>query len=76
MSDSYTVRLAISPETFQRLYSGQASSVLAIDTQGRKIRFPASSLRRHVTRDGIHGVFVLQVDADNRLVTIQRGLDQ
>ena len=69
---SYTVRLDISPEVFQRLYAGQASDIVAIDNRGFKIRFPASPLRRFVTRDGIHGVFVVEVGADNRLIAIQR----
>ena len=68
----YTVRLDISPEVFQRLYSGQARDVVAIDTGGVKIRFPATPLRGFVTRDGIHGVFVVEVGAGNRLIAIER----
>lgn len=69
---SYTVRLDISPQAFQRLYAGHASEVVATDIRGLRIRFPASSLRRFVTRDGIHGVFELEVGTDNRLAALRR----
>jgi hypothetical protein len=70
-SCSYTLRLDISPEVFQHLYSGQVSEVLATDVDGLRIRFPASWLRRFVTRDGIHGVFELEVSEDNRLLALK-----
>ncbi len=68
----YTVALNISAEVYQRMYSGTARSVIARDTEGRRVQFPALSLRQFVTPEGVHGVFVIRVDANNRLVDIQR----
>jgi uncharacterized protein YqjF (DUF2071 family) len=68
----YVVTLNISAQAYQRMYSGDARHVVARDTQGRHIRFPATSLRPFVTRDGVSGVFVLRVDARNRLIEIRR----
>lgn len=69
---SYTVTLDISAEAYQHMYRGTARSVIARDTQGRRVQFPAASLRQFVTPEGVHGVFVIRVDADHRLVDIQR----
>lgn len=66
------VSLHISALEFQRLYRGEASTVQAQDSQGRHIQFPASALRKFVTREGIHGAFVLRIDKGNRLIDICR----
>jgi hypothetical protein len=68
----FVVRLRISAVAYQRMYSGEASHVLAEDLQGRRVRFPASALRPFVTRIGVNGVFELRVDAANRLIDIRR----
>ena len=54
------------------MYRGEARNVVALDTQGRRVQFPALSLRKFVTAEGVSGKFVIRVDADNRLVDIQR----
>jgi hypothetical protein len=71
----YTVSLAISADAYQRMYSGQARDILARDSQGRKIRFPAVSLRPFVTHEGINGVFIIRVDDNNKLVDVRRKQD-
>jgi len=68
----YSVTLEIDAEAYQRMYAGQARNVLARDSQGHSIQFPAAALRRFVTHDGVQGVFLIEVDADNRLVEIRR----
>ena len=68
----FVVTLNISAMAYQRMYSGDAQHILAQDRHGRRIRFPASSLRPFVTREGISGVFVLRVDARNKLIEIRR----
>jgi hypothetical protein len=68
----FVVDLSISAVEYRRMYRGDAQQVLAQDRQGRRIRFPAASLRPFVARDGVHGVFVLRVDARNRLIDIRR----
>lgn len=69
---NFTVTLDISAEAYQRMYRGEAHNVVALDTQGRRVQFPALSLRKFVTTEGVRGTFVIRVDADNRLVDIQR----
>ncbi len=68
----YFVPLEISAEAYLRLYQGTARTVLARDTRGLKVSFPADALRPFVTREGVHGLFVIRVDASNKLLDIQR----
>ena len=73
MHDSeFVVTLNISATAYQRMYRGDAQQVLAQDQHGRRIRFPAASLRPFVTHEGVSGVFVLRVDARNKLIGIRR----
>ncbi|TCK18407.1 uncharacterized protein DUF2835 [Thiogranum longum] len=69
---TYTVMLDISPEAYQRMYQGVAQNVVAVDAQGRRVQFPALSLRKFVTSEGVRGTFLIRVDANHRLVDIQR----
>ncbi len=69
---TYTVMLDISPEAYQRMYQGVAQNVVAVDMEGRRVQFPALSLRKFVTAEGVRGTFLIRVDANHRLVDIQR----
>lgn len=71
----FTVELAIDLAQFERLYRGQASTVLARDVHGTRVSFPALSLRPFLQHTGIHGTFIIRVDGDNRLVEIRRAGD-
>lgn len=68
----FTVSLSIGRTEYERLYRGQARNVLVRDAEGRTLQFPALSLRQFLTHEGIHGTFVIRVDADNRLLGVQR----
>lgn len=68
----FVVHLDISAAAYERLYRGEARSVVARDTQGRRVQFPAGALRRFVTHEGIQGVFIIRVDAHNKLLDICR----
>lgn len=66
------VDLAISSPEMLRYYRGQGQAVVAYARDGRTIRFPARWLRPHVGLDGVHGTFVLEVDAQHRLRRFMR----
>ena len=70
--NKFIVPLKIEADAYQKMYRGDAQHVVALDVEGRKIQFPAASLRPFVTREGIEGVFVIKVDETNRLIDIQR----
>jgi hypothetical protein len=68
----FTLTLSISSADYERLYRGQACTVLARDAQGKALQFPALSLRPFLSHNGIHGTFVISVDGNNRLLAIRR----
>lgn len=68
----FTVTLSISRTEFERLYRGEARTVLARDATGKTLQFPALSLRPFLRQEGITGTFVIRVDNNNRLLDIHR----
>ncbi len=64
------VDLHIDALEYQRLYRGTAATVLVRARDGRRVRFPAASLRRFVTHDGIQGSFRIRYDQNGRLQEI------
>ncbi len=74
MNQSYTelcFRLDLSSQQYVAYYAGQARSIQALSTNGRRVRFPASILRPYVRPDGVHGLFALRIDA-NRILDVRR----
>lgn len=72
MNRSIEVVLSISADEFLALYQGIARDVVAVATDGRRVRFPARILQPYVTHQGIQGRFVIQFDASNRFAGISR----
>lgn len=66
------VTLNIPRDEYLRVYMGQARSVLARDSLGRKIAFPVNVLQPFVSHDGVQGKFRLEFDEENRFKTIKR----
>ncbi|MBK8162724.1 MAG: DUF2835 domain-containing protein [Gammaproteobacteria bacterium] len=67
-----TFVLNISPDEYLRYYQGAARHVIARGRDGRTVQFAAGLLRRFLTHDGVHGVFRLRFDDNNRLVSLDR----
>ena len=65
------VDLSISREEYLSWYSGHASNVIAIARDGRKIKFPANSLQKFVTHQGIQGAFVIAFDG-NKITCVEK----
>ena len=68
----YILDLDICAETYLSYYQGRAATVFAVDRQGRRLRFPATALRNHITHTGIRGTFCLETDDNHRLVGLYR----
>lgn len=64
--------LSISADEWLRYYRGQARHVVAIARDGRRVKFAAKHLQRHITREGIHGTFQMVIDDNNDLVVFGR----
>lgn len=63
-------RLDISYTDYLAYYQGVASGVQACALDGRIIHFPAQALRPFVSHDGIHGLFEISYDVDNKFIDL------
>lgn len=64
--------LSISPDDYKAFYEGVARHVQVVTHSGIRLRFPASVLRQFLTTSGIQGSFELEVDQNNKFVSIHR----
>lgn len=70
-SSSIRFRLAISAEEYLAYYRGSAQVVVVRSDDNKIVRFPASAIRKFVTRDGVSGRFEITFDENNKLIEIQ-----
>lgn len=68
----YQINLYLSAEKYQDFYAGKVKHVIAQDSNGVTVQFPAEILRPFVTVNGIHGHFVIRMDNNNKFVDIRR----
>lgn len=66
------IELNISADQLLAYYRGDARAVRARAVNGQTVQFPISVLQKHVMPDGIHGVFRMEVDANNKFIRIER----
>jgi len=62
--------LNISSDEYLAYYSGMTRYILTETDTGETIKFPASILRRFLTHRGIHGLFEIEIDENNKMVNI------
>lgn len=70
--ESISLNLKISVDEMEKYYRGSAQQIIAVAEDGRRVQFPASAVRRFVTRDGVRGRFLLLVDEHGKLVEMRR----
>lgn len=66
------VILHIGAAEYLEYYSGAARHVATTASNGLRVKFPANILRPFITRDGIHGEFVIEFDHHNKFVAIKK----
>lgn len=72
MSTRIRFFLNLPADHYLRYYRGLASNVSVVAEDGRRIEFPASSLRPFVSKQGVQGHFELLIDDNNRLLGLVR----
>lgn len=72
MGETIHFSIDLSRERFLQYYRGAASAVLVRARDGRLVQIPAASLRPFVSAQGVQGEFVMELDADHRLVALHR----
>jgi len=65
-------RLRISTEKLEQFYRGDAQMVRALSDTGLRIAFKARHLRPFVTMRGVHGRFVMELDEDNKMLSLRK----
>ncbi len=63
-------QLSLSSEKYLKYYKGQANSIQVWSLDNKRIRFPASTVRQFLTHDGIHGLFEIRFDKNNKLIEV------
>jgi uncharacterized protein YqjF (DUF2071 family) len=66
------VSLKLSRDRVLEYYRGQAFRVQTMSIDGRSVEFPAVLLRQFVTEEGVKGIFEINFDEDNKLVSMRR----
>lgn len=68
----YRFHLAIPADDYLAYYEGAAQQVVVTLANGQRLQFPAESLRPFVSHGGVYGEFVLRVDANHKLQSLER----
>jgi len=66
------VEIHLTPADLLKYYRGDARVVEARAVTGQSIQFPATALQRHVTAEGVHGLFRLEFDAAFKFKSFER----
>ena len=64
--------MKLSSDEYQRYYSGTVRNIIVMTHQGVSVKFPASAVRNFVTSEGISGNFIITMDSNNKLISLQR----
>ncbi|ORU94439.1 MAG: topoisomerase II [Cycloclasticus sp. symbiont of Bathymodiolus heckerae] len=65
-------KLAISAEQYLSVYKGHAKAISTLSIDGRRIEFSAEKVKPFLTRDGIYGVFEMQINEKHQFLSIKK----
>lgn len=65
-------RLVLTAEQVKLFYSGDKTRVQVIDSKGKTLNIPWSTLVSHVTPLGVRGEFVIRYDQQGKLRELRR----
>lgn len=72
IAHSLRFQLSLSTEKYLKYYKGQASCIQVHSLNNKTVRFPASAIRQFLMHDGIHGLFEIQFDKNNKLIRVEK----
>ncbi|MGR9072903.1 MAG: DUF2835 domain-containing protein [Gammaproteobacteria bacterium] len=64
--------LDIKADRYLDFYKGIARRISAVTDNGKRIEFDARHVRPFLTKDGIKGAFEMEIDQNNRFVSIKK----
>jgi len=68
----YEFTLHLSADEYLQFYEGVAKAIQVRSRCGKIIQFHAEKMRKFILQDGVHGVFVIQLDDQNKFLSIRR----
>ena len=68
----YEFTLHLSADEYLQYYEGVASAIQVQSHCGKIIQFPADKMRKFVLKEGVHGTFIMQLDDQNKFLSLQR----
>ena len=68
----YQFTLHLGPEEYQQYYSGAVNAIQVTSHCGTTVRFQAKKMREFVLSNGIHGVFEMTLDDNNRFLAVKK----
>ena len=69
---SFEFNLHLSAEEYLQYYEGIAQAIQVRSLCGKTIQFPADKMRQFVLKDGVHGTFIIQLDKDNKFLSVKQ----
>jgi len=64
--------LHLSADEYLQYYEGVAKAIQVRSHCGKIIQFSAEKMRKFVLQDGVHGEFIIQLDEQNKFLSIRR----
>lgn len=64
--------LHLSAEEYLQYYEGVATFIQVKSHCGKTIQFPADKMREFVLKDGVHGAFRIQLNDENKFLSIKQ----
>ncbi|MGX5219934.1 MULTISPECIES: DUF2835 domain-containing protein [Pseudomonas] len=69
---SLLLDIALSRQTLQLYYQGDASRLVLTSREGRRVNMPIHHLRPFVTHLGVNGVFEIEFNEFGKLLSLRR----
>lgn len=64
--------LHLSTEDYRQYYEGLVKAIQVESLCGKIIQFPADKMREFVSKDGVHGTFVMRLDSNNKFLSVKK----
>ena len=68
----YEFSLHLSAEEYLQYYEGVVKFIQVQSRCGKTLQFPADKMRKFVLKDGIHGSFIIQLNDNNKFLSVRR----
>lgn len=64
--------LHLSAEEYLQYYEGLAKFIQVRSRCGKVLQFPADKMREFVLKEGVHGTFIMQLDNNNKVLSLRK----